>query len=77
MLIQGNEKSLMKFAVMSAKTLQTVEFLSKILFSLEIMDLCLFCCFCIVFKRRLGSVTKVFMSEAVLSNLKVSEPIDA
>ena len=76
-LIQGNEKGLMKFAVMSVKTLKTVKCLPKTLFSIDVMDLYLLSCFCIIFKRRLESVTKVFMSEIVLANFKISEPIDA
>ena len=52
-LIQGNEKSLMKFAAVSAKTLKTVKCLPKILFNIDIMDLCLLFGLCIFFKRQL------------------------
>ena len=38
-LIQGNEKSLMKFANASRKTLKTVKCLTKVLFSIGIMFL--------------------------------------
>ena len=71
-LTQGNEKSLMKFGAVSAKMLKTVKFLGKILFNLEILDQCLPPYFCILFKRQLQSVTKVFMSKVVLSKLKIS-----
>ena len=67
-LTQGNEKSSMKFAAVSAKMLKTVKCLANILFNIEFMDL---------FKRRLQSVTKVFMSKVVLAKLKISEPVDA
>ena len=56
-LSQGNEKNLMKLAAMSVKPLKTVKRLLKILFNIDIMDLCP--CFCIVSKRQLESVTKV------------------
>ena len=44
-----------------------------------IQHMCLYLlpCFCIFFKKRLGSLTKVFMSKVVLTNLIISEPIDA
>ena len=41
------------------------------------MELCLLLCFCILFKRQLESVRKVFMSEVDLAILKLSEPIEA
>ena len=40
------------------------------------MGLFLLPCFCIVFKRQLESVTKVFTSKVVLENYKISAPID-
>ena len=40
-LIQSNEKSSMKFAARSAKTLKTVKFLRKIFFNIGVMDICL------------------------------------
>ena len=40
----------------------------------DIMDLCLLLCFCIFFKRQLECITKVFMSEVVVANLKIPEP---
>ena len=64
----------MWFAAVSAETLKTVKCLQKILFNTGIMDLCSIPCLCILFKRRLESVTKVYMSEAVLPNLNISEP---
>ena len=36
-LIQGNEKNLMKFAAVSAKTLKTVKCLPKNLFNIDIL----------------------------------------
>ena len=65
-----------KFAAVSVTTLKTVKCLPKILFNTDIMNLCLLTCFCILFKRRLERVTKVFMSEVVLTNFKFAEPID-
>ena len=50
---------------------------AKYFFNLDTMNLCLLPCLCILFKRRLESVTKVFMLEVVLVHLKFSEPIDA
>ena len=76
-LIQGNEKSLMKLVAASAKTLKTVESLPNNLFKIDVMGLCLLFCCCIFFKRQLKSVKKVFISEVGLANLKISEPIDA
>ena len=76
-LTQGNEKILMKFAAVSAKMLKTVKCLAKILFSIDILNLCLPPYFCILFKRRLQSVTKVFMSKVVLAKLKIPQPVDA
>ena len=67
-LIQGNKKILIKFASMSAKLLKTVKCLPKILFKIDIIDLCLLSCCCIFFKRWLKSVTKVFMSNVVPEN---------
>ena len=49
-LIQGNGNILMKFAAASPKTLKTVKCLPKILFNIDIMDLCLLLCFCILLK---------------------------
>ena len=71
------KEKLIKFAALCGKTLKTVKCLPKILFNIYIMDLCLLPCFCILFKRRLESVTKVFISEVVMAKLKVLEPIDA
>ena len=65
-IIQGNEKSLMKFADTSRETLKTLKCLTKVLFSIGIMDLFLLPCFCILFKKQLKSFTKSFMSEIVL-----------
>ena len=41
-LIQGNEKSLMKIAAVSAQKLKTVKYLSKILFNIYVMVLCFY-----------------------------------
>ena len=38
-LIQDNEKSLMKFVAVSSKTLKTVKCSPKILFKIDVMDL--------------------------------------
>ena len=65
-LIQGNEKCLMKFAAVSAKLLQTVKCFPKILFNKDIVDLYLLLCFYILFNRWLESVTKVFVSEVYI-----------
>ena len=61
------------------KLVETMQCLPNILFNIDIMDLCLLCCFCIAFKRRLESVEKSSykMSEVVTKNLKSSNPIDA
>ena len=67
----------MKIGDVSGKTLKTVACLPKILFNIDIMDLWLLLCFCILFKRRLETVTKVFMPEVVLANLRIPETIDA
>ena len=75
-LIQGNGKNLMKFVAVS-KNVETVKCLPKILFNIYFIDLYLLTCFCFLFKIRLESVTKVFMSEVVQANLKISKPIDA
>ena len=40
-VIQSNEKSSMKFAARSAKTLKTMKFLPKIFFNMGVMDTCL------------------------------------
>ena len=40
-VIQSNEKSSMKFAARSAKTLKTMKFLPKIFFNMSVMDTCL------------------------------------
>ena len=53
----------------------TVKCLPNILFKIDITDLCLLPCFCILFKRQLENVTKLFMYEVVLTTLKISEPI--
>ena len=50
---------------------------AKDFIQIDIMDLCLLPCSWFFFKRRLESVVKVFISEVVLTNLKMSEPIDA
>ena len=76
-LIQGNEKSLMKFAAVSAKMLKIAKCLPKVLFNIGIKAFCLFPCFCILFARRLESITKVFTSKIVLASLKNSELVDA
>ena len=41
------------------------------------MELCLLLYFCILFKRQLESVRKVFMSKVDVAILKISEPIGA
>ena len=69
-LIHGYEKSLMKFAAVSAETLKTLKCLPKILFKLEIMDLCLLPRFCILFKIK-WKVLQWFMSEIVPAILKL------
>ena len=66
----------MKFVDLSAKIFKKVTCLPKTLFSIDIMDIWVLPCFCILFKRRLKSVTKAFMSNVVLGDLKISEPID-
>ena len=66
----------MKFADVSAKISKKVKCLPKIVFSIDIMDLYVLPCFCILFKRRLKNVTKGFVFNVVLANLKISEPID-
>ena len=71
-LIQ-DKKDLIKFSAVSSKTLKTVKCLPKVFFNKELR---LLPYFGILFKRRLKGVTKVFMSEVVLENLKISEPID-
>ena len=76
-LIQGNEKSLMKFAAVSEKMLKIAKCLPKVLFNIGIMAFCLFPCFCILFARQLESITKVFTSKIVLASLKNSELVDA
>lgn len=63
--------------VAAGKMVETMQCLPNILFKIDIIDLCLLCCFCIAFKRRLESVEKAFMSEVVTANLKSSDPIDA
>ena len=55
-LIQGKESSLMNFVAVSAKTLKTVKYLPNIFLNIDIMDLYLLSCFCILFGRRLESV---------------------
>ena len=67
---------LMKFAVVSVKALKTVKFLRKILFDIDVMNVCLLLCFSIHFKKRFESVAKAFMWEVVLASLKMLEPID-
>ena len=67
----------MKFAAISAETLKTVKCFPNILFSIGIMDLCLLPCLCIRFKGQLKRVKNVFMSEVVLANVTISEPVDA
>ena len=76
-LIQGNEKCLMKFAAVSAKTLKIVKCLPNIFISIYIVDLRLLSCFRIFFKRQLECVIQVFMSQVVPAKLKISGPIDA
>ena len=61
--------------VVSVKTLKTVKCLSNILFNMNFMDLCLLPCFFILVKIRLESVTKIFMSEVILLNLRLPETI--
>ena len=73
----SSEKCLTKFTAVSAKTFKTVKCLPNVLFSIDIMDPYLLPCFYILFKRRLESVTKVFMSEVTLANFKILEPRDA
>ena len=60
----------MKRATVSETMLKTGKcFREKILFNIDIMDLILFHYLCIPF-------TKLFMSEVVLGNLKISEHIE-
>ena len=54
-LIQGKE-SFMNFVAVSAKTLKTVKYLPNIFLNIDVMDLYLLSCFCILFRRRLESV---------------------
>ena len=67
----------MKFTAVYSKMLKTVKRLPNVLCNIDIVDLCLLPSFCIFFKRRLESVTKLFMFEVVLANFETSEPIDA
>ena len=69
-LIQRIKKSLMKLTAVSAKLLEIVKWLSRILFSIDITDLCILPSFCILVERRLESIKKVFMSKVVLANLQ-------
>ena len=71
------KSNLMKFAAASAKSLKAVKCLPKILLNIDIMAPCLLPCFCILFKRPLGSATKIFITYVVLAKLEISEPIDA
>ena len=64
-------------SAMSSKILQTLKLLPKISFNMDIKNRCLLPCFCILFKRWVANVTKVLLSEVVLANLEISEPIDA
>ena len=73
-LIQGNEKSLMKIAVVSIESLKTVTCLPKILFNIDITDLCLLPCTPLFL--RLETSTKQVMPKLDLANLKIPEPID-
>lgn len=66
-LIQGNEKCLIKFAPVSEKTLKAMKWLPKILFNIDIMDLCLLPGPCILFISRF---------EVFLAKLKLSGPIE-
>ena len=50
-LIQDNEKSLVKFVAVSAKMLKTMKCLPKILFKIDIVDLCLLPSFYTIFKK--------------------------
>ena len=75
-VIQGNENILMNFAAVSVKMLETVKCFPKVLFKIVITDLCLLPCFCILYKRRLKMVTKVFMYKVVLLKFKIPEPKD-
>ena len=59
------------------KNVVNSEIFAKDFIQIDIMDLCLLPCSWFCFKRRLESVVKVFISEVVLTNLKMSEPIDA
>ena len=69
----------MKYAAISAKIIRTVKCLPNILYrhNIDIIDLRLFPCFCILFKKQLESITGVFISLIVLTGLNISEPIDA
>ena len=61
----------------SARTLKTLKYFPKILFNVDIMDLCLLLHSCILFKSRFESHIKVLVSELVLAFLKSSEPVDS
>ena len=69
-LIQGNEKRLMKCTAVSAKALKALKNLPKILLNIYLMHLCILPCFYILFKRQSESVTKIFLSKVVLENLR-------
>ena len=71
------KKILMKDVAMSAKTLKILKHLPKILLNIDLINQRLLSCFFILFKRRLGSITKVFMFEVFLVKLNIPEPIDA
>ena len=67
-VIQSNEKSSMKFAARSAKTLKTMKFLPKIS-STWVLWIHVYVYF-IIFKRRLESVTKVLCPKQLRQILK-------
>ena len=64
-------------SAMSSKILQTLKLLPQISFNMDIKNRCLLPRFCILFKRWVANATKVLLSEEVLANLEISEPIDA
>ena len=64
----------MNFFVVSIKSLKTVTCLPKILFNIDITDLCLLPCTPLFL--RLETSTKQVMPKLDLANLKIPEPID-
>ena len=68
-LILSNKNYLLKFAAMSAKYLNTKEYLPNILFKIDIMKLSFLPCFCVLFKRQLEIVAKVSISKVAMAKL--------